>query len=135
MKRMKQIVKHGLIIIKEKKILINRKRGTTLFLLPGGKPETGETPEQCLVREIEEEHGCKVVPESISFFGEFSDAAANEPDTIVVIKAYLGKIVGEPQAKAEIEECKWFGRNDDVCILSPVLRNKVLPRLIEQRVI
>lgn len=132
---MNQIVKYGLIIVKEKKLLINRKHGTTLFLLPGGKPETGETPEQCLVREIKEEHDCSVVPESISFFGEFSDIAANEPDTVVVVKAYLGKIVGEPQAKAEIEECKWFGRNDDKNILSPIIKNKILPKLIEKRVI
>lgn len=132
---MKRIIKYGLIIIKDKKFLINRKKGTTLFLMPGGKPEPGESVEDCLIREIQEEHTCALLLESISFFGEFEDIAANEPNTLICIKLYLGTIVGVPHISSEIEEMRWFGRNDDPSILSPIIRNKILPALIEKMII
>ena len=53
---MHRIVKYGLIVVQNNKFLINRKRGTKLFLMPGGKPELNESVEDCLIREIREEH-------------------------------------------------------------------------------
>ncbi len=41
-----KIHKIGLIVLKDKKLLLGRKKGTELYLLPGGKIEKGETPEQ-----------------------------------------------------------------------------------------
>lgn len=132
---MKKIIKYGVVLVKDGKFLINRKKGTTLFLMPGGKPEKGESIEDCLVREIKEEHTCSLVRESISFFGDFEDVAANEPNTLVCIKLYLGTIVGEPSSSAEIEEQRWFGGDDDPVILSPIIRNKILPALLEKKII
>jgi 8-oxo-dGTP diphosphatase len=126
---MRKIVKYALVIICGGKFLINRKRGTRLFLLPGGKPEHGESAEECLAREIREEHNVGVDMGSISFMGEFEDMAANEPDTIIHIKLYSGNIVGEPRPGHEIEEQRWFGKDDDPKILSPIIRNKILPKL------
>ncbi len=132
---MKKIIKYGLIILKDGKFLINRKKGTTLFLMPGGKPEHNESIEDCLVREIKEEHTCSLVRESISFFGDFEDVAANEPNTLVCIKLYLGTIVGAPSTSSEIEEQRWFGKHDDPQILSLIIRNKILPALVQKKVI
>ncbi len=132
---MNKIIKYGLLIVKDKKFLINRKKGTTLFLMPGGKPEIGETVEDCLIREIQEEHKCLVVRDSVSFFGEFEDVAANEPNTLVCIKLYLGTIVGVPHISSEIAEQRWFGREGDPSILSAIIRNKILPELLSKKVI
>src|SRR5690606_24338088 len=44
-------------------VLIVRKKGTTSFMHPGGKPEPGEAPERCAVREVEEELGLVLEPE------------------------------------------------------------------------
>ena len=118
---MNKIIKYGLVLLKDKKFLINRKKGTTFFLMPGGKPEKKETVEDCLVREIQEEHNCKVVLGSLSFFGEFEDVAANEPNTIIYIKLYLGTILGTPKPSSEIAEQRWFGRGDDPTLLSPII--------------
>lgn len=132
---MKKIIKYGLIILHDGKFLINRKFNTKLFLLPGGKPKKDETIEECLVREIKEEHKVNLARESIEFFGDFEDIAANEPDTLVFIKTYRGKIEGMPKVNMEIEEQRWFGKNDDAEILSPILKNKILPALIKKKII
>lgn len=129
---MDKIIKYGLLVIKDRRFLINRKKGTKLFLMPGGKPEFGESIEDCLIREIKEEHGCDLVKESIDFFGEFEDMAANELDTIIQMKVYSGKIIGEPRADSEIEEQRWFGHGDNKDILSHIIKNKILPAVIDK---
>lgn len=132
---MKKIIKYGLVLVKNKKFLINRKRRTRLFLMPGGKPKKGESVGDCLMREIKEEHGCGLILGSIKYFGKFEDKAANEPNTIISMRVYLGRTKGKPQISSEIEEMKWFGKNDNLEILSPIIRNKILPALIEHGVI
>ena len=132
---MDKLLKYGLIIIRNKKFLINRKYNTTLFLMPGGKPENNETIEECLIREIKEEHQVDLKKETIKYFGDFEDIAANEPNTIAHIKVYSGEIIGEPKINEEIEEQRWFGRNDNQKILSPILKNKILPEILKQKII
>lgn len=125
-------MKYGLVTFRGQSFLINRKYGTKWFLLPGGKPEQGESAHDCLVREIQEEHGCEVIVSSLKLLGTFEDRAANEPNTIICITVYSGDIKGEPTTHSEIEELRWFSFKDDGCdehILSPVLRNKILPFL------
>lgn len=126
---MHRIVKYGLVTFRDHSFLINRKYGTKWFLLPGGKPEHGESALDCLVREIAEEHGCEVLRSSLKLLGTFEDRAANEPNTIISITVYSGDIEGEPTTQSEIQELRWFGINDDETVLSPVLRNKILPFL------
>lgn len=57
------------IILKDGKVLVNYIRKWDCYEFPGGGLEPGETPEQALVREIAEETGCVVRPESIEEFG------------------------------------------------------------------
>jgi len=71
---MKQVIVSGAIILrtnlktKEKEIFVTQ-RGYGEFKggweLPGGKLEPGETPEQCIVREIREELATEVKAEKI----------------------------------------------------------------------
>ena len=103
--------------------------------MPGGKPKPNETIENCLIREIKEEHKVDLIPESIKFFGEFEDMAANEPNTIISMKVYTGNIDGIPEINREIEEQRWFGRDDDPEILSPIIKNKILPTILDKNVI
>ncbi|MBP6870299.1 NUDIX domain-containing protein [Candidatus Babeliales bacterium] len=64
------------IILKERSIVfIKKSRGpyTGKLDLPGGKPEHGETPEQTLAREVDEETGIKVLTEKL--FDNYSTVA------------------------------------------------------------
>jgi len=132
---MDKIIKYGLVIIRDGKLLINRKKGTNLFLLPGGKPKKGESVINCLIREIKEEHKVRLIKEGISLIGEYEDIAANEPNTLISIRVYGGDIKDEPVPSSEIEEQRWFGIKDNTKILSPVLKNYILPELIRQGLI
>ena len=62
MKKSKHIGAYGLILDKDKIILINKVGGpyNGKLDLPGGTIEFGEKPEDALVRELEEEVGIKV---------------------------------------------------------------------------
>ena len=132
---MNKIIKYGLVIVKDGKFLINRKYGTKLFLMPGGKPEAGESIEECLVREIKEEHEGYLVKASVKFFGQFEDMAANEPDTIISMKVYIGEVQGILKPSSEIEEQRWFGREDSIEILFKIIKKQIFPMLLERGII
>ena len=117
------------VIVRER-LLVVRKRGTTAFMLPGGKPDAGESPQQALQREIREELGCVVTP-GRELTGDFSDAAANEPGHIVQARIWLAHLDGAPVAAAEIAELRWVTVNDMMNLpLAPLLRGKVMTALV-----
>jgi 8-oxo-dGTP diphosphatase len=129
---MNTITKVGLAIIKDKKLLIVRKEGTTKFLVPGGRPENSENEVETLQREIMEELNCDLDLNSLQYIGEFADIAANEPNTIIKVKLYSGTVSGSMVASSEIEEIRWFNpQSDDMEILAPSIKNKIVPGLLE----
>ena len=50
------------IIVEDGKILLTHERNSGWWLIPGGGLEEGETPETCVIREVEEETGLLVRP-------------------------------------------------------------------------
>ena len=75
---MKEIYKAALLAVREGRVLLCRKRGTPTWILPGGKIEAGEAPEEALRREIGEESSFSVL--SIELLSEFflSPGASSE---------------------------------------------------------
>jgi 8-oxo-dGTP diphosphatase len=94
------------------RVLSVRKRGTTRFMLPGGKLEPGETPAQAAAREIGEELGVSVAPHELVLLGEFEAAAANEPGHLVRCTVFTHPARIVPRADAEIEELSWAGLDE-----------------------
>ncbi len=50
------------VIVRDGKILLSHETETGWYMVPGGGMETGETPEMCCAREVEEETGVIVRP-------------------------------------------------------------------------
>ena len=91
------------------RVLLVRKRGTTAFMQPGGKRDSGEDDVTALAREIDEELGCRLVPDSIRALGQFDAVSANEPGFRVRAALYQIDVTGEIAPKAEIEAMVWIG--------------------------
>ena len=109
-------------------VLLVRKRGTAAFMQPGGKRHAGESDVAALAREIDEELGCRVVPESVSPLGVFDAAAANEPGRRVYASVYSVDVVGAVTPRAEIDEVIWVHPSAPHGIhLAPLTRDHVLP--------
>jgi 8-oxo-dGTP diphosphatase len=88
------------------RMLVVRKRGTAIFMKPGGKREPGEDDLTALARELDEEIGCRLV--GATLLGAFEAPAANEPGFTVRAATYLATVEGEIAARAEIEELAWI---------------------------
>lgn len=131
---MSDIHKSALLLIRDNRILLCRKRsGTPLLILPGGKIEPGESETGCLLREIREELG--VGATILGKLGTFEDIAAGETARKVRIELYTGTVADEPEAQNEIAELVWFGPEDDPARLSPVIRRQILPNLMAKRIL
>ncbi len=99
------------IIISGRRVLIAKRPfggflgGTWEF--PGGKIEPGETPAECLARELREELG--VVAEKISYFdSSFYEYGKRR---ILLIGMLVRNILGAPEAR-EHEEIAWVPISD-----------------------
>jgi len=90
------------------RLLLVRKRGTSVWMQPGGKPEPGETPAQTLARELHEELGATIDPAALEPLGTFTTDAANEADTTLIADVFRATIQGPLRAAAEIEEVRWM---------------------------
>ena len=109
------------------RMLVVRKRGTAIFMKPGGKREPGENDLTALARELDEEIGCRLV--GAILLGDFEAPAANEPGFTVRAATYLAEVEGDIRALAEIEELAWIdpAAPGDI-VLAPLMR-VVLARL------
>ncbi|WP_425655094.1 NUDIX hydrolase [Vibrio campbellii] len=122
------------IIIKDGALLVLRSKGKDTFYAPGGKLDSGETPEQALCRELQEEVSIVVAEDALTLFGRF-EVPAHDKDgiTLVMDVFFVNDYSGEVVASNEIEECQWVDSSnvDDIAI-STIFRNEVFPRLVEQ---
>ncbi len=127
MNRMR-ITKIGLIVVRDRRILLVRKRNSEHLILPGGKPNLGESDLACLIREIDEELGVEVDQGSIKPFCTCTGPAASEAAELVLV-TYSGEIIGCSSPQSEIEEIIWTDIDSNRNDLSPLLKTEILPRL------
>jgi len=106
---MKVIDKLAWIELQNQSILSTKSYGKDKFYIPGGKREVGETDEQALLREIEEELSVKLQAETLNYIGTFEAQAHGHPEGVIVrMTCYAGKYTGELKASSEIEEIQWL---------------------------
>lgn len=126
---MRHIVKVGLAVVRDCRILMVRKKTGPSFILPGGKLLVGESDVAGLDREIDEELGCKLL--NAEYLGDFSAPAADLVDATVTVKLYRGEISGDPKPQAEIAEVRWIDISSPDVVVAPSLSGKILPFLAQ----
>lgn len=99
----------GLLIIKDRKLLLAYSKNKRCFYLPGGKIDEGETAVQALCREIAEELYVTLSENELEYYTHISATAFGEKNgTIMEQDCFLVKKTINPQASAEISELKYF---------------------------
>jgi DNA polymerase-3 subunit epsilon len=114
--------------------LLVRKRGSSIFMQPGGKIESGESALDALTRELREELGLVVDPGETEYIGSYRAIAANEENTVVRAEVFFLTTPELPVAGAEIEELLWVERLDQLAVeVAPLSRDSLLPLWASRR--
>jgi 8-oxo-dGTP diphosphatase len=112
------------------RLLTVRKRGTSMFMHPGGKPEAGETAVQAAARELAEEVGIVLDPRELQLMGVWIAEAANEAATDIEATVFLAPGSWEAHPSAEIDEIRWLELDaEPTRDLAPLLTDHILPEL------
>ncbi len=102
----------GAIIENDNKEILCALRGPEMTLpnyweFPGGKIEQGESKEEALKREIQEELGC-----TIEVFDHVEDTTYEYEKVIVRLETFIAKVVSGIPKVSEHAELKWMTRQE-----------------------
>jgi len=102
----------GAIIENDKQEILCALRGPEMTLpnyweFPGGKIEQGESKEEALKREIQEELGCV-----IEVFDHVEDTTYEYENVIVRLETFMAKISSGTPELTEHAEIKWISREE-----------------------
>ena len=87
------------VIIDKGNILLSYESKNDIWMIPGGGIETGESDEDCVIREVNEETGYIYKPsECVLIIEEYYE------DTKFVTKYFLGKVTGKTETHLTNEE-------------------------------
>ena len=133
----------GVLIIKDGKVLLQRRQDNHKWGFPGGLLELHETYEDAALREVKEETGLTVKLESfLGIYHNHHMVWSNGDEAHTIGAFYTASIVsGEPRVDEESLELKYFGfdelpdlfAEDMVEAVKAYLRGVRLPLLNENR--
>ena len=124
----------GLIEIKDRKVLMTREKGSSIFQLPGGSKENNESDMQTLTREIKEELGVEI--RDVLPYEDFILPGRLEGVYIRFI-IYKADIVGDIAIGEDIEEYMWVNSSYEkvgIDIGNPT-KLVLFPRLLKENII
>ncbi len=110
----------GVVIIKNGRILLVRKK--KVWILPGGKPEIGESDMQCLFREVREELP-QLVLQDPEYFSAFVGTTPHKGDQLQA-EVYFAHANGDITPSAEVNKAEWV-KNPEEYNLSDITRKIV----------
>ncbi|MGW0435502.1 NUDIX hydrolase [Micromonospora sp. NPDC003197] len=106
---MKIIDKLAWLRIENGKILSTRSHGKDAYYIPGGKREAGESDQEALKREIQEELCVDLVDDTIELAEAFEAQARGKAEGMIVrMTCYRSDYKGSLKPGAEIEEVVWL---------------------------
>ena len=121
-------------------VLTVRKQGSDGFMMPGGKPELGESPVQTACREVSEEIGLTPDSARMHYLGTLEAAALNESGFTVRAETFEYAPTDEQYEQlvtlvpqAEIAELRWvdpaMARPSDIAAQAPLNTEQIFPLL------
>ena len=121
-------------------VLTVRKKSSGGFMMPGGKPELGESPVQTACREVSEEIGLTPDPVRMHHRGLLEAAALNEAGFTVRAETFEYAPTDEQYEQlatlvpqAEITELRWvdpaMARPSDIAAQAPLNTEQIFPLL------
>jgi len=99
----------GLVVVKNKKVLLAFSKNKQAFYLPGGKIDEGETPGAALIREVKEELDIDIPQNDLRYYMHITAPAYGEDHGIIMEQeCYLYDLPNEPASNGEIEKLEYF---------------------------
>lgn len=104
-----QLFTAGLLVIKNRKLLLAYSNNKQCYYLPGGKVDNGETAIDALCREIDEELNVQLDQDMLSFFTHITAPAYGENSGIIMEQdCFITSQEIIPSASAEIGSLQYF---------------------------
>lgn len=130
-----RVIRVSAVVMRDEagRVLNVRKRGTDSLMLPGGKHEPDEHPQDTAVRECAEELGLSLDRDQLHALGVFRAAAANEPGHIVEATVFEHPLVAEALTAtphAEIEYLEWIDPAVSRADIAPLNTEHIFPALL-----
>ena len=129
------IYKAAGIIIRNRRLLVERSKGKDVFVAPGGKLEAGESAIEAVIRELKEEFQLSLTPTDLKPFGTFyADAAgSHNAGKKLRMDVFMVSTDQEPKPDSEVEEMRWISSDIPASIeVGSIFEHEVLPRLKAQ---
>jgi 8-oxo-dGTP diphosphatase len=124
----------GIVTDGSGRTLLVRKIGTSIFMQAGGKIERGESAFDALARELLEEIGLEVDPDTTEYLGSHRAIAANEPNTVVRAEVFAVSTRQVLRASSEIAELLWIDDVENIDVeLAPLTQDTILPLWTSRR--
>lgn len=98
----------GLIVVKDRKLLLAFSKNKGAWYLPGGKVDAGETAVAALQREIIEELNMKLPIDSLQWYYHITAPAFGENNLEMRQDCFIHQLVQTPQPSAEIGAIRYF---------------------------
>ena len=127
----------GVLIIRDGQILSLKETTKDFYQLPGGKMEPGETPEETVVREVDEE--LAVTVSNLEKLMEVDEGAKSQDRTMhfILFRGEIGELPDRAGLPPKTETLAWIDSNfeSQVSDVGNLLRYHVIPELKQKSLI